>query len=76
MLLCDLTQFYSPMGGGVRRYLSEKGKYLVAGGDRHLILGSLFFQGAIIYDLIRLLNIWKIILPLLLILGKQWVFLN
>jgi len=38
MLLCDLTQFYSPVGGGVRRYLSEKGKYLVAGGDRHLLI--------------------------------------
>jgi hypothetical protein len=24
MKICDLTQFYSPVGGGVRRYVSEK----------------------------------------------------
>lgn len=38
MLICDLTQFYSPVGGGVRRYLSEKAKYLAARGDRHLLV--------------------------------------
>jgi len=26
--ICDLTQFYSPVGGGVRRYLQEKVDYL------------------------------------------------
>jgi alpha-1,6-mannosyltransferase len=26
--ICDLTQFYSPYGGGVRRYLSEKSRHL------------------------------------------------
>lgn len=38
MILCDITQFYSPVGGGVRRYLSEKAKYLAAHGDRHLLI--------------------------------------
>lgn len=38
MLVCDLTQFYSPVGGGVRRYLSEKAKYLAASGHRHLLI--------------------------------------
>ena len=26
--ICDLTQFYSPVGGGVRRYIEQKGAYL------------------------------------------------
>lgn len=30
MKICDLTQFYSPFGGGVRRYLQEKIAYLRA----------------------------------------------
>jgi alpha-1,6-mannosyltransferase len=38
MLLCDLTQFYSPVGGGVRRYISEKAKHLRAAGHRHLLI--------------------------------------
>ena len=38
MLVCDLTQFYSPVGGGVRRYLSEKAKYLSAAGHRHILI--------------------------------------
>ncbi|MFI0347416.1 MAG: glycosyltransferase [Chthoniobacterales bacterium] len=38
MLICDLTQFYSPVGGGVRRYLSEKAKHLGAAGHRHLLI--------------------------------------
>jgi alpha-1,6-mannosyltransferase len=38
MLLCDLTQFYSPVGGGVRRYISEKAKHLRMAGHRHLLI--------------------------------------
>ena len=38
MLVCDLTQFYSPVGGGVRRYISEKAKHLRAAGHRHLLI--------------------------------------
>lgn len=38
MLVCDLTQFYSPVGGGVRRYISEKAKHLQAAGHRHLLI--------------------------------------
>ena len=38
MTICDLTQFYSPVGGGVRRYLSEKTKHLNARGDRHILI--------------------------------------
>jgi len=26
--ICDLTQFYSPVSGGVKRYISEKIAYL------------------------------------------------
>lgn len=28
MRICDVTQFYSPFGGGVKRYLSEKRRYV------------------------------------------------
>jgi alpha-1,6-mannosyltransferase len=28
MIVCDVTQFYSPFGGGVRRYLTEKRRYV------------------------------------------------
>lgn len=38
MTVCDLTQFYSPVGGGVRRYLSEKAKHLAAAGHRHILI--------------------------------------
>lgn len=38
MLFCDITQFYSPVGGGVRRYLDEKAKHLNLQGDRHLLI--------------------------------------
>lgn len=38
MLVCDLTQFYSPVGGGVRRYLQEKRKYLSSTGHHHLLI--------------------------------------
>lgn len=46
MKICDLTQFYSPVSGGVKRYLAEKVAYLRAradqGGkdndDRHVLI--------------------------------------
>ena len=28
MKLCDLTQFYSPVSGGVKRYVSEKVRHI------------------------------------------------
>ena len=28
MKICDLTQFYSPVSGGVKRYLHEKIDYI------------------------------------------------
>ncbi len=28
MKICDLTQFYSPVSGGVRRYVEQKVAYL------------------------------------------------
>jgi len=28
MKICDITQFYSPVGGGVRRYITEKRKFI------------------------------------------------
>jgi alpha-1,6-mannosyltransferase len=37
--LCDLTQFYSPVSGGVKRYIHEKRRYITRmGGHRHLLI--------------------------------------
>jgi alpha-1,6-mannosyltransferase len=38
MKVCDLTQFYSPFSGGVKRYLEEKRKYANALGHEHLLI--------------------------------------
>lgn len=38
MRICDITQFYSPLGGGVKRYLSDKQRFLAASPDSHHIL--------------------------------------
>ncbi len=39
MKICDLTQFYSPVSGGVKRYLAEKTAYLRKHtGDRHVLI--------------------------------------
>lgn len=39
MKICDLTQFYSPVSGGVKRYLAEKKAYLRAHtDDRHVLI--------------------------------------
>ncbi|MDQ3623715.1 MAG: glycosyltransferase [Verrucomicrobiota bacterium] len=40
MKICDLTQFHSPMSGGVKRYVSEKVRYLRActEGDDHVLI--------------------------------------
>ncbi len=39
MKICDLTQFYSPTSGGVKRYLGEKTNYLRARTrDRHVLI--------------------------------------
>ena len=40
MKVCDLTQFYSPVGGGVRRYLSEKVRFIRehSAEDEHLLI--------------------------------------
>jgi alpha-1,6-mannosyltransferase len=38
MTVCDLTQFYSPFSGGVRRYIAEKATRLEASGDRHVLI--------------------------------------
>jgi alpha-1,6-mannosyltransferase len=36
--VCDLTQFYSPFSGGVKRYIEEKRKYASAFGHEHLLI--------------------------------------
>ncbi len=36
--VCDLTQFYSPFSGGVKRYIEEKRKYANALGHQHLLI--------------------------------------
>ncbi len=39
MKICDLTQFYSPVSGGVKRYLAEKTAYLRSHtGDQHVLV--------------------------------------
>lgn len=39
MKICDLTQFYSPVSGGVKRYVHEKVRYLNAHtDDTHLLI--------------------------------------
>lgn len=38
MVICDLTQFYSPVSGGVRRYIGEKSARLEADGHRHVLI--------------------------------------
>ncbi len=39
MKICDLTQFYSPVSGGVKRYLAEKTEYLrTHTDDRHVLV--------------------------------------
>jgi alpha-1,6-mannosyltransferase len=37
--ICDLTQFYSPLSGGVKRYVHEKAEYIhSATNDEHLLI--------------------------------------
>jgi len=40
MKVCDLTQFYSPVSGGVKRYISEKISWMhrARPGDRHILI--------------------------------------
>jgi alpha-1,6-mannosyltransferase len=40
MKVCDVTQFYSPVSGGVKRYISEKRRYVVehTRDEHHLII--------------------------------------
>ena len=40
MKICDLTQFYSPVSGGVKRYVEQKVAYLRehAPGDEHVLI--------------------------------------
>jgi alpha-1,6-mannosyltransferase len=38
MKVCDITQFWSPASGGVRRYISEKVRHLRAVGGSHVLI--------------------------------------
>src|SRR5436853_6330311 len=40
MKICDLTQFYSPVSGGVKRYLHKKIDYIqnCTAGDKHVLI--------------------------------------
>ena len=38
MKVCDITQFWSPASGGVRRYISEKVRHLRAVGGTHVLI--------------------------------------
>jgi alpha-1,6-mannosyltransferase len=38
MKVCDLTQFYSPLSGGVKRYLEEKRRFAAGAGHQHILI--------------------------------------
>lgn len=38
MKICDLTQFYSPLGGGVKRYISDKQRHFAKESDLEHVL--------------------------------------
>ena len=40
MKICDLTQFYSPVSGGVKRYVSEKVRHIRerTENDEHVLI--------------------------------------
>ena len=38
MKLCDLTQFYSPLSGGVKRYVHEKIAYIQSETEHEHVL--------------------------------------
>src|ERR1051326_792045 len=38
MKICDVTQFYSPVSGGVKRYLTEKRDYIAQYTDHEHVL--------------------------------------
>ena len=38
MKLCDITQFWSPSGGGVRRYVTEKVRHWTQAGGEHVLI--------------------------------------
>jgi alpha-1,6-mannosyltransferase len=38
MTVCDITQFWSPVSGGVRRYVAEKVAFLRGRGGRHVLI--------------------------------------
>lgn len=38
MKICDIAQFYSPLSGGVKRYLSDKQRFLAARPGHHHVL--------------------------------------
>ena len=40
MKICDVTQFYSPLSGGVKRYVHEKINYIqnAPDGDEHVLI--------------------------------------
>ncbi len=39
MKICDIAQFYSPLSGGVKRYLSDKARFLQADpGSQHVLI--------------------------------------
>src|SRR5437868_3126145 len=38
MKICDVTQFYSPVSGGVKRYLTEKRDYIAQCTDHEHVL--------------------------------------
>ena len=45
MKFCDVVQFYSPLGGGVRRYLDDKMRYLAQKPDcEHTVIAPLSSQ--------------------------------
>lgn len=38
MKICDIVQFYSPLSGGVKRYIQDKSSYLTGAGVEHCVI--------------------------------------
>lgn len=38
MKVCDVTQFYAPRSGGVKRYLHEKARFVASRDDEHVLV--------------------------------------
>lgn len=58
MKICDLTQFYSPLSGGVKRYVHEKAHYIrSATNDEHVLIVPGEKSERVVNDRLRIYSI-------------------